>query len=153
MKLKFDELDKALLRMLQENADLPQKQIAAKLNRSVSTISERKKKLRKLGVIKKITAHLDRRLLGLETEGYLNLRLADYSEHTLKTFRLEVSEIKEVRDCISITGTNNIMIQIVTTDLTSFSRIERTIGTLKNVKEIRNYINLENIISDRGFHF
>lgn len=153
MKHKLDELDKALLRMLQENADLPQKQIAAKLNRSVSTISERKKKLSKLGIIKKITAQLDRKLLGLETEGFLNLRLADYSEQTLKNFRLEVSGISEVRDCTGITGTNNIMVQIVTTDLTSFLKIERAIGTLKNVKEISNYINLESIISDRGFHF
>lgn len=153
MKHKLDELDKALLRMLQENADLPQKQIAAKLNRSVSTISERKKKLSKLGIIKKITAQLDRKLLGLETEGFLNLRLADYSEQTLKNFKLEVSGISEVRDCTSITGTNNIMVQIVTTDLTSFLKIERAIGTLKNVKEISNYINLESIISDRGFHF
>jgi Lrp/AsnC family leucine-responsive transcriptional regulator len=56
----LDEIDKALLRRLQQNAKATTKELAIELNLTISPIYERIKKLEKLGYIKEYVAVLDK---------------------------------------------------------------------------------------------
>ena len=55
----LDESDIAILKILQQDADLTNKQIAARVYRSPTPVFERIKRLRADGYIKKIAAVLD----------------------------------------------------------------------------------------------
>lgn len=63
---KLDELDKRILDFLQEDSRLSYRQIAGVLGVSVSTVSERVRKMHEGGLIKKFTVLLDPEELGLD---------------------------------------------------------------------------------------
>ena len=55
----LDEKDVAILKALQENADVTNKELAAKVHLSPTPVFERVKRLREQGYIKKVAAVLD----------------------------------------------------------------------------------------------
>lgn len=63
---KLDGLDRRILDFLQEDSRLSYRQIAGVLGVSVSTVSERVKKMQEGGLIKKFTVLLDPEELGLD---------------------------------------------------------------------------------------
>ena len=58
---ELDTIDLQILRLLQKDASLTNKEIAFELDKSVATIHERIRKLKEQGYIKKIVALLDRK--------------------------------------------------------------------------------------------
>jgi len=55
----LDPTDKAILDLLQHNAELSNKELSYKLNKAIATIHERVKRLKEQGYIKRIVAILD----------------------------------------------------------------------------------------------
>ena len=61
MLVDLDPTDLELLKLLQKDATLTNKEMAFKLNKSIATIHERIKKLKEQGYIKRIVAILDKK--------------------------------------------------------------------------------------------
>jgi len=62
--MKFDNIDKQLISLLQEDAKQTNKELSAKLDLSVTAIYERVKKLEKEGVINKYVALINKEKIG-----------------------------------------------------------------------------------------
>ena len=79
MKINLDATDRQILEMLQEDAKINIKEIAAKLNMTKTPIYERIKRLEKEGVIEKYVTVLNRKKLSSSIivflEGSLKVRL------------------------------------------------------------------------------
>ncbi|RAJ30230.1 Lrp/AsnC family transcriptional regulator [Pedobacter cryoconitis] len=153
MDKKLDRIDICILKLLQENNSRPHKQIAGILKLSTTTICDRLKKLKAEGYIVTSVAVLNRRKLKQEVLAFIHLKLSHCSDEIIDTFKEEVSRIKEVCECCTITGEYNIKLKIVTTDNTSFSGIQRNIANIKNVQALESYVVLDTIMTDTGFHF
>ena len=153
MKENIDELDRAILRLMQENIDRSQKNMAYLLNRSPATICERIKRLVKNSYITGNTAILNRKLLNINVQGFIHLNLIYHSEEEVQNFRTEISKIKGVCECVKVIGKYNFQIKIATSDIDSFSAIEKVISMLKNVRDTVNSIVVEDIIKDKGIDF
>lgn len=153
MDKKLDRIDISILKLLQGDNSRPHKQIAGALNRSTTTISDRINRLKTEGYIITSVAVLSRRKLKQEVLAYIHLKLSHCSDEIINTFKEEVSRIKEVCECCSITGEYNMKLKIVTTDNTSFSSIQRNIANIKNVQALESYVVLDDIITDTGFFF
>jgi Lrp/AsnC family transcriptional regulator for asnA, asnC and gidA len=74
--LKLDELDRRILDFLQEDGRLSYRQIAGVLGVSVSTVSERVRKMYEGGVIKRFTVLLDPEELGLDCSVALLIKVS-----------------------------------------------------------------------------
>lgn len=153
MKRKLDELDKAILRLLQMNADLLTKEIAAKLNKPESTVYGRLYKLKKEKYILGKSTVLDPGKLGLTVKGYVNVKLSNPSADTMENFRKGLSGIKGVCFCSAMNGTYNVMLQIITTDNISFGLLCQKIATLENVVDIVHNMEVGEIIPNKGLDF
>lgn len=149
----LDRIDISILKLLQEDNSRPHKQIAGIINISTTTICDRIKRLKARGYIVTSVAVLNRRKLNQEVLAFIHLKLSHCSDEIINTFKKEVSLIKEVCECCTITGEYNIRLKIVTTDNTSFSGIQRNIANIKNVQALESYLVLDNIITDTGFYF
>jgi Lrp/AsnC family leucine-responsive transcriptional regulator len=57
----LDSTDRKILNLLQKDASLTNKQIAAELNLTVTPVYERIKKLKAAGIIRNIQARIDRK--------------------------------------------------------------------------------------------
>jgi DNA-binding Lrp family transcriptional regulator len=153
MEKKLDRLDISILKLLQEDNSRPHKQVAGILNISSTTICDRIKRLKTGGYIVTSVAVLNRRKLKQEVLAFIHLKLSHCSDEIINTFKDDVSRIKEVCECCTITGQYNIKLKIITTDNTSFSGIQRNIANIKNVQALESYVVLDNIINDIGFNF
>ena len=149
----LDRIDISILKLLQEDNSRPHKQIAGIINISTTTICDRIKRLKARGYIVTSVAVLNRRKLNQEVLAFIHLKLSHCSDEIINTFKKEISLIKEVCECCTITGEYNIRLKIVTTDNTSFSGIQRNIANIKNVQALESYLVLDNIITDTGFYF
>jgi len=72
---KIDNIDKKIINILLFDADTTNREIALKCNIALGTVNNRIKRLKKLGVIKKKTIHVDYEKLGYAIEVLIDLKI------------------------------------------------------------------------------
>lgn len=152
-KEKIDEFDKSILRLLQEDGNMPQKQIAYRLNKSIATICERIKRLTNKGFITGRHAVINRKLLNLEILGFITLNLEDSSEKEMQRFTKAVMKMPGVCECVKVIGKFNVRLKVITVDVSAISSVHVQVSNLENVSHADLYIIAEDIITDKGIKF
>lgn len=109
----LDQTDKKLLNLLQKDASLTNKQIAAELNLTVTPVYERIKKLRSAGIIKSIKACIDRKKIDKSLMVFCEVSIKDHKKENLEKFEKEVLSLKEVIECYHVSGKNDYMLKVV----------------------------------------
>jgi len=117
----MDSKNRHILEVLQENAKLSIKEIAARINLSFTPTYERIKFLEESGVIKKYVALVDRHKIGLNIAAYCNIILKEHSKKVLLEFESATLNIPEIIEVISLSGTYDYMMKIVATDIKSYN--------------------------------
>lgn len=151
MKQELDELDYAILRLLQQDGNMPYKTIGGLLNKSEATISNRVKKMKTLGATKGTKVIIDPIVLKFGVIGICYLHLLRHSEAALETFKSNIKQTRGVSFCTSITGNAEFLVHIAAVDTQSFNRIKDEIASIPNVAIVRTEIYLDTIIAERGF--
>jgi DNA-binding Lrp family transcriptional regulator len=82
----LDETDRALLRLLQQDADQSAAALAKNLDMSQPAIWRRIKRLKEEGVIKGVALNLNREKLGLGVTVFLGIKLATKGRVSLEDF-------------------------------------------------------------------
>ena len=95
----LDDIDRGILRLLQKDAKLTNKEIAQQLDLSVTPIYERIKRLERSGYITGYTARLDRELLGFRLQAFCNVSLQEHQTEYLQRFERDVRKLPEVLAC------------------------------------------------------
>ncbi len=141
--MKHDELDifdLHLLRLLQKDATLTNKEIASKLNKSVATVHERIRRLKEGGYIRNIVAVLDRNRINKGLLAFSHVLLHDHTAKTLATFEKEVSKFPEVMECFQMTGTFDFLLRIATSDMEAYHDFYRNkLATLANITTVQSF--------------
>src|SRR5690606_17896769 len=101
--------DIKLLKLLQEDATLSNKQLTEILYKSIANIHERDKKLKKAGYIKKTVAILDRNKIGIGLISFSQVFLKAHTFEVLNEFEKEVSKFPEVMECYQMAGSYDFM--------------------------------------------
>ena len=138
MKITLDQIDQRILEMLQEDAKINIKEIAAQLNMTKTPIYERIKRLEKEGVIQKYVTILDRKKLTSSIivflEGSLNV---EKFEQTNEFFEA-VEATPEIVECYLMGGQNDFMLKVIAPDLDRYHDFYATkIASLPRVAQIK----------------
>jgi Lrp/AsnC family leucine-responsive transcriptional regulator len=112
MKNKIDEIDKKILRLLQENARWTYKEIAEKINLSLTPVHDRIKKLENDGIIEKYVALLNKKKLGLGLTVYSQVTLIRQTKEVSEKFDKEISKLPEVVECNFVSGSFDYLLKI-----------------------------------------
>ena len=123
--MKIDNTDKQILDILQSDGRVSASNIAAELNISIPTVTDRIKKLQDSGVIKGIHAVLDPRPLGLDVAAMISL-ISESSIH-YKEVTEAAEEAPEVLQCFSTTGKGSHMLFVVTRNSSTLEDLLRKI--------------------------
>lgn len=149
---ELDKTDKDIIRLLQVDAELTNKELAYKLRKSVATIHERVRKLKKQGYIKKIVAIVDRKKIGRSLLAFSQVLLNDHAAETLATFEREVSRFPEVMECFQMTGTFDFILRIATTDMDAYHEFYRhKLATLPNITTVQSFFVLSETKSETAY--
>lgn len=137
----MDAINFKILEALQENARMPFTRIGQDLGMSSPAISDRVKKMEDLGVIRGYKAIVDPRALGYQLQAMITLRAF---VGKLRPLLDKVPQLREVRNCYRITGTENIIMEVVLEDQ---GHLERFIDLLIAYGETRTHVVLSQVIA------
>lgn len=135
-EFKLDQTDLTILRLLQDNSDITNAQLAKEVGLSPAPTLERVKKLESAGIIKSYHAELDKSKLGLGVTIFIMLSLSSHKKHQIQAFVDKMEEIPEVMECHHITGAGDFLLKIITEDMASYQQL--ILDKLIDVEEIGN---------------
>ena len=142
MKVKIDDIDREILRMLQDNSRVAFKRIAEKVGVSEATIFVRVKNLRKKGVIKRFTVIVSPELLGKSLTAFV---LINSEPKKLESVLETLSDMDDVYEVYDVTGTYYIIAKIRTENKESLAKIIDRIGMIDGVTRTETAIVLKSI--------
>ena len=114
--MSLDRTDFGILRLLQNNASLSNKEIAASVGLAPSSAHERLKRLRDDGVLRGAHADVDPKAMGVGLEALLLIGLAKHERGDVDRFMNEIVDIPEVRSAFLITGRWDFVVHVVARD-------------------------------------
>lgn len=149
MALNIDNIDRSILRVLQHDASLSQRDLAEKVGLSQNACWRRLKALRDSGVLKGETVRLDSEQLGLGLTVFVLVRTRHHSADWLKQFREVVLAVPNVMGFYRVAGDYDYIIKIIAEDMNAFDRIyQRLIGQVE-LDAVTSYLAMESIADGR----
>ena len=137
--IKIDEIDRQLLKLLQNDSKLNIKEVAASLNMSKTPIYERIKKYEKEGVIEKYVAVLNREKVNTSMVVFCFVSLESQKLEEINAFSEAVTKIPEVMECYLMGGEHDFLLKVVVKDLKDYHLFSSgQLAALSNVGQIKS---------------
>ena len=114
---RLDKTDLQILRILQENARLTTKELAARVHLSPTPVFERLKRLDNEGYIRKYVAVLDAEELHCGFVVFCSVKLRRLNRDIAAEFTRIVRGIPEVTECYNISGDYDYLLKIHAPDM------------------------------------
>lgn len=136
----LDAIDRTILRLLQQNAYLTTKEIAAPLGLTTTPVHERIKRLEREGYIERYTAVVNRRKAGLPLLVFCDVALKEHNREYLLRFEQFVGQFDEVLECYHVTGQYDYTLKVVVADMDAYQRfIKEKLATLENIGRVQSH--------------
>ncbi|GGH31564.1 Lrp/AsnC family transcriptional regulator [Cribrihabitans marinus] len=146
---QYDELDLKLLRQLQLDSTLSQRELADRVGLSQNACWRRLRALTEAGILKGASARVDREKLGLRLVVFVMLRTRHHSAEWLQVFRRHVLTISEVVDFHRIGGDYDYQLKVVTEDMASFDKVYQRLIEKVELDSVTSYFAMEAIAEGR----
>ncbi len=109
---ELDELDIALLRELQGNGRLSNKDLAKRINLSPPATHTRIKRLEKKGYIRNYVTLLDWPKMGFDMICFIQINLQTHQPEVVDNFRARINKLPEVLECHHVTGESDYLLKV-----------------------------------------
>ncbi|WP_170783756.1 Lrp/AsnC family transcriptional regulator [Ruegeria lacuscaerulensis] len=149
MAAKIDQIDQGILRELQKDATLSQRELADRVGLSQNACWRRLKALNESGVVTGSTAKIAREKLGLSLVVFVMLRTRHHSAEWLQAFRRHVLTIPEVVDFHRIGGDYDYQLKVVTQDMASYDKVYQRLIEKVELDSVTSYFAMEAIAEGR----
>lgn len=117
----LDETGWHLLHELQQNARLSYTELGQRVGLSLPSVAERVRKMEEAGIIIGYHAEVNLGKLGMPVEAIIHLQ--GIGGQSCRHAASKVSEIPEVLECSRVTGSDSIVVKIVSTSLDHLARV------------------------------
>jgi len=144
--MKFDEIDRRILRELQHDGALSNVELARRVHLSPSPCLARVKALESAGVIQRYVALADPKALGLDLNVFINISLKEQSKAALAAFEERIAEHDEVMECYLMTGDSDYLIRVAVPDIAALERfILEQLTPIPGIEKIRSSFTLKQV--------
>jgi DNA-binding Lrp family transcriptional regulator len=117
---RLDATDRRILACLQDNARVPNVDLARRVGLSPSPCSRRVRELEEAGVIRHYATLIDPAAAGLPVSVFINVTLEKQIEPDLEAFEAAVTALPEVMECYLMTGTADYLLRVVVSDVAAY---------------------------------
>jgi Lrp/AsnC family transcriptional regulator, leucine-responsive regulatory protein len=121
--MDFDRYDRAILRLLQQDARITNARLASEVSLSESACLRRVRALEDSGLVEGYTALINQQKAGYPVNVFVSITLDRQSQSGLTAFETAVRRIPEVMECYLMTGEHDYLLRVVVADLADFERI------------------------------
>jgi DNA-binding Lrp family transcriptional regulator len=137
--VELDEKDRAILRLLQANAKVTVREIAAEVHLSTTPVHERIRRLEETGVIRQYATLLDHSKVrkGLLAICYVSLK--EHNKRSGARFIRTMNELSEVTECYIISGEFDFMLKIAVENMDAYYDFHvNKLGQLENIGHVQS---------------
>ncbi len=143
---KLDEKDMDILRALQQNARLTNKELAAKVHLSTTPTYERVKRLERTGFVKQYATILNADLLNKGFAVFCSIKLRRLNSDKALEFCEMIKGIPEVTECYNISGSFDYLLRIQSPDMKYYQQfLLNVIGRHDNISSIESTFVMEEV--------
>lgn len=136
--MELDRYDRAILRLLQQDARITNASLAEKVSLSESACLRRVRALEASGLIEGYTAVLNQQKAGLPVNVFVNITLDRQAQPGLEAFESAVRRLPEVMECYLMTGDYDYLLRLVVADLSDFERVHQQLTRLPSVARVHS---------------
>ena len=131
----LDRADLAILRELQKNGRISNRELADRVALSTAPCWRRVRMLEDQGVIKHYAALLDPDKIGLTILAFAHVSLENHRSATTAEFDRAIASAPEVLECYMTSGDYDYMLKIATADMAAYERFFS--GVLMQIPAVR----------------
>ena len=132
MPIRLDETDKRILRTLQDNARLPNTDLAREVGLSPSPCLRRVKLLEEAGVIDRYVAVLDPAKVGAGLTLFTRVWLTAQDADTIDRFIRAMQRLPQVMECYIMLGDCDALLRVAVANLDDYRHFQSTHLTRAN---------------------
>jgi Lrp/AsnC family leucine-responsive transcriptional regulator len=143
-KNELDHIDYEILRMLQEDARMPLKEIAASVFLSSPAVSARIENLVNKGYIQGFHAQINPEVMGYHIKAFINLEVSPKDK---KNFYPYIKECRNVVECNCVTGDYSMLLEVL---FPSTAELDQFIGELQEYGRTNTLIVFSTSVEHRG---
>ena len=144
--IELDQIDKQILKILQDNAKASLREIESQIKLSPTSIRLRIDRLKNKNVIKKFTTLIDCRHIGYREMVMISLRVN--STQSLKDLKSRIEEMNKVKYAYIVTGEYPLFVMAKCLDHTDSLDLIEDLRNLPGVEELKTQIVLDRIKED-----
>ncbi len=148
----LDKTDKHILRELQSNAKISNKELSKRIHLSPSPCLDRVKKLEKEGFIDCYISILNPEKLGYDMFAYVTVTLDKSTNNAFKQFQKEIVDFKEVIECDMVAGGFDYLLKLCLRNMKHYRALLGVIAELPGVSQTHTYIVIENVKKNAGLN-
>jgi DNA-binding Lrp family transcriptional regulator len=117
MNHDLDRIDYRILALLQNNARLSNKELAAAVDLAPSSCLSRVQRLKDAGVLLGFHAQVAPEALGIGVQAMVAVRMRQHNRNHVKTFMKHLRAVPEIREVFYVTGAHDFLVHVVARDM------------------------------------
>lgn len=143
----LDAIDLRLLKLLQQDAELPLADLAERVGLSPTPCWRRIQKLEKAGIIRRRVALLDRKLLNAGVTVFIAVRTAKHSAEWLGEFAEAVRDIPEIVDFYRMSGEIDYLLKALVPDIAAYDALYKKLISRIELSDVTSMFAMEELKS------
>ena len=146
MPYTFDDTDRRILEVIQEDARISNTELADRIGLSPSPCWRRVRTLEDTGVIERYVTLVNAKAVGLPITVFATVALEKQVESALESFEKAVMERPEVMECNLMTGEFDYLLRVVVPDLVAYERfLMDHLTRIKGIASIKSSFSLKQV--------
>lgn len=142
-RIKLDEIDRRILRDLQEDGRITNVELARRAGISAPPCLRRVRVLEDAGYIRGYHADLEPKALGFNVTVFAQVGLESQAEADLEAFEKLVQQWPQVRECFMLAGEADFLLKVVAEDWDDYQRFLTTkLTTAPNVSHVKSALSI-----------
>lgn len=142
----MDEIDRNILKTLQENARITNADLAGKVGLSPAPCLRRVRALEEDGVIRKYVTLVDPAAINLGVTVFVQITLDLQVENRLEMFEKAILRRPEVLECYLMTGDSDYLIRVVVPDVAAYEQfLKQSLTRIESVAGIKSSFALKQV--------
>ena len=143
---KLDAKDIDILRALQENARLTNKELASKVHLSTTPTYERVRRLERCGFIRQYATIIDADKVNRGFTVFCSVKLRQINNDRANAFTEMIESLPEVTECYNISGSFDYLLRVQAPDMRSYQQfLLNVLGRHENIASLESTFVMEEI--------
>ena len=141
----MDRIDRAILRLLQEDTTLPVADVAKRVGLSTTPCWRRIQRLEEDGVIRARVAVLDPEKVNARVTAFVSIRTTSHSKEWLRRFSEVATDFPEVVELYRMSGDIDYLLRVVVPDIAAYDAFYRRLIERIEIADVSSSFAMEQI--------